>query len=255
MPKPPSLLRRFRKDWGRTYWQQAAQGAEQLGTETLRGLRGKAWALRRDLERVIHVADGRLQSPALGANRIPAPLGSDWTWRPDLWRGPVFPHGIASAGSRSRMGEVTLFHDCGDSEITLRQIRNFDADDMAPFGLRTDVFRFDGSFLSLVLDLPEAAVTGLRLDHLIRLDVVADLENPIEIFCRLNIKHGPNTEQIVRELPHPQGARHVEFDLAYSRLNQKRIEKAWVDLIFEGPQMNQITLRDLRFARHPRAEL
>ncbi|PCD76524.1 hypothetical protein CLN94_07935 [Pseudothioclava arenosa] len=255
MPKPPSLLKRFRKDRARIYWQQAAERAEHADLEELRGLRGKAWALRRDLERVIHTAEGRLQSPALGTNAIRAPLGSDWTWRPGLWRGPVFPPGLAAAESRSQMGEVTLFHDCGESEITLRQIRNSGAVHLAPFGLRTDVFRFDGSFLSLVLDLPDAAVTGLRLNHLIRLDMVAELEKPIEIFCRLNIKHGPNTEQIVRELPHPQGACHVEFDLAYSRLNEKRIEKAWVDLIFEGPRMNQITLRDLYFARHPRAEL
>ena len=255
MPKTPSLLRRFRKERGRSFWQQAAAGADQLDPGALRGLRGKAWALRRDLERVIHTADARLMSPGLGSNAIQAPLGSDWTWRPDLWRGPVFPHGIAAAESRSRMGEATLFHDCTDSEITLRQIRNSGADDLAPFGLRMDVFRFDGSFLSLVLDLPEAAVTGLRLNHLIRLDTAIELEKPLEIFCRLNIKHGPNTEQIVRELPHRQGACHVEFDLAYSRLNKKRIEKAWVDVIFEVPRMNQIRLRDLTFARHPRAEL
>ncbi|MEZ5686949.1 MAG: DUF6478 family protein [Paracoccaceae bacterium] len=39
---------------------------------------------------MIHVADGRLQSPALGTNAIRAPLGSDWTWRPGLWRGLSF---------------------------------------------------------------------------------------------------------------------------------------------------------------------
>ena len=29
----------------------------------------------------------------------------------------------------------------------------------------------------------------------------------------------------------------------------------WIELIFEGPQMNQITLRDITFSRRPRAEL
>ena len=51
------------------------------------------------------------------------------------------------------------------------------------------------------------------------------------------------------------GERHVEFDLAYSRLNEKRIDKAWLDLIFEGPQMNQVVLRDLTFSRRLRAEI
>ena len=47
----------------------------------------------------------------------------------------------------------------------------------------------------------------------------------------------------------------VEFDLAYSKINEKRVEKLWVDLIFEGPEMNQIILRDVTFSRRPRAEL
>ena len=29
----------------------------------------------------------------------------------------------------------------------------------------------------------------------------------------------------------------------------------WVDLIFEGPEMNQIILRDVTFSRRPRAEV
>jgi len=47
----------------------------------------------------------------------------------------------------------------------------------------------------------------------------------------------------------------VEFDLAYTKLNEKRVESMWVDLIFEGPEMNQVTLRDVTFSRNPRAEL
>ena len=117
-----------------------------------------------------------------------------------------------------------------------------------------DVFRFDGSFLSLLLDLPEQAMMGLQRRHLIRLDTIIELEKPIEIFIRLNIKHGPNTEQLVRELPLHEDEIAVEFDLAYSNINEKRVERAWVDLIFENPQMSQVIIRDLTFCRHPRAE-
>ena len=45
----------------------------------------------------------------------------------------------------------------------------------------------------------------------------------------------------------------VEFDLAYSDLNEQRIEKAWIDLIFEGPEMNRVVLRDVNLSRAPRA--
>lgn len=85
--------------------------------------------------------------------------------------------------------------------------------------------------------------------------MLVELEKPLEIFARLNIRHGPNTEQIVREMPLNEKDVFVEFDLAYTKLNEKRVERMWVDLIFEDPEMNQITLRDVTFARYPRAEL
>ena len=151
--------------------------------------------------------------------------------------------------------EVTLFHDCEVSELTMRQLRNLRAQDLAPYGLRMDVFRFDGSFLSLVVDMPGECVEGLKRTHLIRMDVIVELEKNIEIFARLNIKNGPNTEQIVRELDLSQDQIVVEFDLAYSTLNERRIDGAWVDLIFEGPEMNQVVLRDLTFSRRPRAQI
>jgi hypothetical protein len=151
--------------------------------------------------------------------------------------------------------EVTLFHDCELSELTLRQLRNLREADLAPYGLRMDVFRFDGSFLSLVVDLPADGVESLKRTHLIRMDIILELEKPVEIFARLNIKNGPNTEQIVRELDLSQNQATVEFDMAYSNLNERRVEAAWIDLIFEGPEMNQIVLRDLTFSRRPRAQV
>ena len=134
-------------------------------------------------------------------------------------------------------------------------MRNAREADLAPFGLRMDVFAFDGSFLSLVVDLPREATEGLTRRHLIRLDTIVEMEKPLEIFARLNIRHGPNTEQIVRELPLNEEETMVEFDLAYSSLNERRIERAWLDLIFENPQMSQVILRDVTMSRRPRAAL
>ena len=105
------------------------------------------------------------------------------------------------------------------------------------------------------MELPEAAAQGLTKQHLMRVDTIVEMERPLEIFARLNIKHGPNTEQVVRELPLNAETVQVEFDLAYSRLNEKRVEKIWLDLIFEGPRMNQVTLHDLTFSRRRRAAL
>jgi len=96
---------------------------------------------------------------------------------------------------------------------------------------------------------------GASRDAFSHIRTIIETEKPLEIFARLNIKHGPNTEQIVRELPLNEEDVMVEFDLAYTRLNEKRIERIWLDLIFEAPDMNQVILRDLTFARHLRAAI
>ncbi len=237
-------------------WTAAGASAPNADLETLRGWRMRAKTLRRVLDQVIHEADHRLTLPMIGSNVIRKPMGTDWVWRPSLWTGPLSKPGMASVPAKAQISDgATMFHDCQTSELTIRQIRNTREVDIAPFGLRLDVFRFDGSFLSLVLDLPEDAARGLKLRHTIRLDARVEMEKPLEIFARLNIKHGPNVEQIVREMPVAEGESTVEFDLAYSKINEKRVEKLWVDLIFENPAMNEVILRDVTLSRRPRAEL
>lgn len=256
--KTVSLMERLLHRRSVKRWARAARKSGEMKLAELRNLRSSARLLRSHLDSVIHVADERLALPAIGSTSFPKPADADWAWRPELWRGRLPVRGMSSVQTKSMLGkEITLFHDCEFSELTLRQLRNIREEDLAPFGLRMDVFRFEGSFLSLVLDLPPEAVAGLRRTHLIRMDCIVEMENPIEIFARLNVRHGPNSEQIVRELPTggKNGQVMIEFDLAYSKLNEKRAEAAWVDLIFEGPEMNQVTLRDVTFSRRPRAEL
>jgi len=237
-------------------WAQAARAADTEKLSLLRMQRGRARRLRYHLDQLIYKAENRLALPLIGSTTFRKPANADWSWRPEIWRGPLPVPGIASAANKSQLGdEVTLFHDCEFSELTLRQLRNQREADLAPYGLRMDVFRFDGSYLSLVVSLPPDAIDGLKRRHLIRMDTIVEMEKPLEIFARLNIKHGPNTEQIVRELPLHEEEVMVEFDLAYTKLNEKRVERAWLDLIFEGPEMNQVTVRDLTFSRRPRAEL
>lgn len=237
-------------------WAKAARTAPIATISTLRKQRQQARTLKTHLDTLIHVADERLALPMVGSSQFARPHDSDWAWRPEVWCGPIPNPGKSSVQNKEMLGdELTLFHDCSHSELTLRQLRNTRQEDLAPYGLSMDVFRFDGSFLSLVVDLPEGASRGLTRNHLLRMETIVELEKPLEIFARLNIKNGPNTEQIVRELELKGTGVLVEFDLAYSVLNEKRIEKIWVDLIFEGPEMNQVVLRDLTFSRRPRAAL
>jgi len=237
-------------------WEKAAQCIDAVDTSELKVLRNRARALSRRVDRVLHVSEGRLALPLAGQAAIRRPMHSDWAWRPELWCGPVKPGGLASVETKTSIGkEAKVFHDCALSELSIRQVRNTRAEDIAPYGVRMDVFRFEGSFLSLVVDLPPEGVEGLSRRHLIRLEIRAETEKPLEIFGRLNVRHGPNVEQLVREFSGSTGEIDVEFDLSATRMNVARVERAWLDLIFEGPEMNEIVLRDVTLSRRPRAEI
>ena len=74
-------------------WTKAADDAAETESFTLRSLRAEARAMRRQIDRLIHEADHRLSLPVLGAALPRAPLGSDWVWRGDAWRGALAPAG------------------------------------------------------------------------------------------------------------------------------------------------------------------
>lgn len=251
-----TLIGRLLQQGAIARWATAARRAPIAELEVLRGQRHRARRLRQLLDELTFVADNRLALPRIGSNAFSRPGGTEWSWRPQLWRGPLGQKGMAAVESKTSLGdEVTIFHDCKISELTLRQVRNNREQDLAPFALRMDVFRFDGSFLSLVIDAPQSACEGLQRRHIIRLSMIMEVEKSIEVFARLNVKHGPNTEQLVLEIPEGSPEVNLEFDLGYSELNEKRIERMWLDLIFEGPEMNQVTIRDMTFCRFPRAEI
>ncbi|MEL6102390.1 MAG: DUF6478 family protein [Pseudomonadota bacterium] len=255
MPKNSnSFLDKALRHHSAKVWSRIAGKAASLDPNAQRELRTDARAMLGQLNTLLSSLDERHRIRGLA--KLPEPHNADLSWRPEVWRGTLTTRGLSSVSPNTQFGrDLTVFHDCPLSEITLRQVNSSKPEDTAPYGLRMDVFRFGGSFLSLALSLPPDAVENLSKSHLFRMAVTIDLERPLEIFARLNVRHGPNTEQIVQELAMTGGELSAEFDLAYSKLNESRVENAWIDLIFEGPEMNQITVRDLAVWRSPRAEV
>lgn len=222
--------------------------------ENLRTLRSQAKSLRRQVDRVLHAADGRLMQPQSQRNNRRPGASSDWTWQPDVWKGPVSPRGIAGAANRSTIGEeIKVFHDCPLAEIALRQIVNDEVSVFAAFGLRLEVFRFEGSFLSLAIELPDELRHSIQSNHILALRTFIEQERGSEIFARLNIRNGPNTARLVREIDPRYSEVETEFDLAYAQFNPARIEAMWVEIILESPAMNAVNLRDFSLGRRSRA--
>lgn len=237
-------------------WARLAGTAGELDSFELRALRGEARTLRRHLDRTLQAADARLAVPALTVGLPQMPLGTDWAWRPDLWRAALSEAGSVCASDRTPLGEgLAIYHDCPLGEVVVRQLRNQLAEDRAPYGLAVDVFGFKGSFLSLALNLPDAAVDGLKERHLVRAEMIIDSDRPVKAYARLNIRHGPNLAQPVSALPEEGRDKLAEFDLAYADLNDRRIERAWLDVILNEPAMTRVVIRDLVVSRRPRAEL
>ncbi|RWR31662.1 hypothetical protein D2T31_04470 [Sinirhodobacter populi] len=184
------------------------------------------------------------------------PWGCDWAWRPETWGTPVTSPAPFRVEGRTDIGDgVALFHDCARPHVTVAQLDNGGAFGAALRGLSLEVEGFDGSFLSLVTDLPGAALEGLRHDHLFRVTARVELRRPMPVYFRLNLMHGGHTEQLLRQMDIGDGTHVVDFDLVLTRMDEGRLERGWVDVIFPDPAMNRVVLRDLTFLRHPRAEI
>lgn len=237
-------------------WRRRANSAHEISLGQLKKLDDRARNLRQYLDTVLRESDERLSFPRAGEEAQQLPRGTDWSWRADAWRWRADQKGLAFVGNGWWIAPgLQLFHDCPDQEISVRQLRNKSNQDLSPYAIRLDVLNFSGSFLSIAMDLPDSAVKDLRKSHLVRLDTWIESEQPLEIYARLNVQHGPNTEQMVRELSGRDAASWVEFDLDAPNLNESRIERMWVDLIFNNPSMNMVTIREFSFSRNPRAEL
>lgn len=233
-----------------------ADQAAEMDSFELRALRNEARGTRRKIDQILQTADMRLATPGLGIGQPQMPLGTDWVWRPDPWRGVLPDIGAVASEGRTAIAEnLALYHDCPLGEIVVRQVRNRHEADRTAYGFDVEVFGFQGSFLSLALNLPEAGISGLKSRHLLRAEFVIDSERPVRAYARLNIKHGPNLSQPVCSLPTDDREKIAEFDLAYADINDRRIERAWLDLIINDAEMTRIQIRDVVLSRRPRAEL
>lgn len=218
---------------------------EPSGLLTRLGLRAKA---RTPVQRI---------AASAGLPGFERPLCADWLWRPDLWTRPCLSGPVPVEGTgQALVPGVSLFHDATAASATIAQTATPDAD--APHGLAMDVGAFDGSFLSLALDLPAGGIAGISRRHLLGVSFRLDAPPAAKVFARFNLRHGPNTETLLRELPETReatGRIPVEFDLAYIEMNERRVTAAWIDVIFQQPAQTGFRIDDLVLYRRPRAEL
>ena len=184
-------------------WARALQMPGLLPARDLATLHADMVKTRDRIDTLASRAQIELQLRGNADEGIDRPEQCDWAARAAPWRQKLAPRGQLRPASPHPVGSgMTLFHDAANPDLLLRQ-------DPAPpdlrgplFALVFEVYRFDGSVISLVQDLPESAIQGLTRHHVLSVDLRMTREHPIEVYARLNVQHGPNQEQIVR---HPFG--------------------------------------------------
>jgi hypothetical protein len=251
-----SLLGLFGMSHPLERWERDLQSPGALSAQELRAIHRSLGGMRADIDRLGASAETELLNRSGGFDGIERPDQCDWAERAGPWRMRLASRGYVDVASPLALGAgVTLFHDATHADLSLRQDPARGRRAGPSFGLILEVYRFDGSFLSLVQDLPEAALQGLSLGHFFQVQLTMEREQRLEVYARLNIQHGPNHEQIVRQFTFSGDQGLAEFDLAYTKINERRIEKAWLDLILEGPEMNRVAIWDMVMLRAPRADV
>lgn len=186
------------------------------------------------------------------------PLHCDWAWRPAPWASRLSGAAVDWVQSGHALsGDVSLHHDASSAcRIACSQMAQ--PEGPADQALSLTAEGFDGSFLSLALELPPAAWQGLRPDHLLGV-WLALTEEGGGVYLRLNIRHGPNHLQLLRHVPPGSGADAggvlTEFDLICTPFNEKRVSQIWCDLILGDEGSSGAVLRDVSLTRRPRAAI
>ncbi len=178
------------------------------------------------------------------------PAKTKWAFCPDIWKTASEFEIEGTVLSGTELGaHVTLHHDGKDTAFNICR-PNGDK-----HALQFTFSRFDGSFISLAFALPQSEIHKLERHDLLRIAINSTTPEPFEAFARLNLCHGPNTEQITRMIEIGRGQSFAEFDIFYTAFEPLRVADIWIDLIINAPQNRMITITNAVILRRTRAAL
>ncbi|PIB26532.1 hypothetical protein BFP76_11560 [Amylibacter kogurei] len=185
-----------------------------------------------------------------------APNKTDWCKRPKAWSVTQSTLPASASGSPQKIcSSVILFHDCPLGNIQIEQTKSSHQDTTANFDLSIKVGKFEGSYLSLVVTLPNDAIIDLSHNHILQSNLLVDCEPSMDIYARLNLKSKSGTQQIIRTFEPTDISRVVNFDLQGHVTRDRIIDKSWIDVSFDNPENQSIILHDLTCFRRRRAAI
>jgi hypothetical protein len=199
---------------------------------------------------------GESSQTAVAAPIIDVPEGfqippkTQWGFTPCLQNGITQDGLSGNLLTGTSLGpHVTLHHESDGATISIQRPDDYGT------GLVFEFSDFAGDYFSLAFALPDGAVSALGRQDLLRLNLRTRSDEPLKAYARLNLCHGPNTEQIVRMIDVGEGESFAEFDIFYTEFEQKRSASAWIDLIINDPAHKAIALEEVVILRRARASL
>lgn len=186
--------------------------------------------------------------------RIDVPVGfnlppkTQWGYTPRLWNSSAHEISGNILTGTELAENVTLHHDGTGSNFTI----------MPPtesVGLDFRFADFSGSFMSIAFGFPETAAKSIGRHDLLRISMTSSADENFQAYARLNLRHGPNNEQIIRMMDIGEGESFAEFDIFYTEFEPSRASDAWIDLIINEPAGRKFVLSDVVILRRVRASL
>lgn len=232
--------------------QRQAGNMNKLSPAHASALRDQARAVHAAAAQVICAADLRLGDAGSGAWISTLPPRVDWVHRPAVWTTPQARSTQASAANEHNLGDGVSLHYDGEGAIDLRQIDAAQSG-QSQHALVLDINEHSGSFVSLAIGFPDSALANFSKSVLFRCDLKMDRPARLDVFARLNLRHGPNVEKVIRAVEPTATA--VDFDVYYADLNAEDVTDIWVDLIINSPGPTRIVINDLLLSRRPRADV
>ena len=195
----------------------------------------------------------RRSEPKRFSIEVPAgftlPPKTQWGYTPALWEHSFDQETAGNVLTGSEIApRVNLHHDADQTDIAIRS-------NGVEGGLSFAINKFNGSFLSFAFGFPPDDANAIRRHDLIRIALHSTADKPFKAYARLNLRHGPNNEQIVRMIDIGHGDSFAEFDIFYSEFEPNRSSDAWIDLIFNDPEGLEFTLTQAVILRRVRATL
>lgn len=205
-------------------------------------------ALRPDPETLSADGDG---TTSIGG--VVVPHAADWAFRPAAWSAPQSHAEFAGIRSGTEIAPgIKLFHDHPEDAVTLRQSPT-GTEGPASCTLALAIETAGARFASLAVDLPEGACSGLERDFLVVCGLAIEGPDGTRAFARLNLRHGPNTEQMTQALAVP-GVPCAEFDLFHSDVDTDAVSAAWIDVIVADPVPGTYVIGDFTAFRRRRGQ-